>query len=94
MVKDCLKLVNVTAGYDLQKVLHGISLNIEEGSVAGIIGPNGHGKSTLVKTVSGLVSAWSGQVFFEGLPIEKMPFPSSADTISPKVKRRKACSQW
>jgi len=73
MVKDCLKLVNVTAGYDLQKVLHGISLNIEEGSVAGIIGPNGHGKSTLVKTVSGLVSAWSGQVFFEGLPIEKMP---------------------
>ena len=73
MVKDCLKLVNVTAGYDLQKVLHGISLNIEEGSVAGIIGPNGHGKSTLVKTVSGLVSVWSGQVFFEGLPIEKMP---------------------
>ena len=73
MVNDCLKLVNVTAGYDLQKVLHGISLNIEEGSVAGIIGPNGHGKSTLVKTVSGLVSVWSGQVFFEGLPIEKMP---------------------
>ena len=73
MDKDCLRLVNVTAGYDLQKVLHGISLNIEEGSVAGIIGPNGHGKSTLVKTVSGLVSAWSGQVFFEGLPIEKMP---------------------
>ena len=73
MVKDCLKLVNVTTGYDLQKVLHGISLNIEEGSVAGIIGPNGHGKSTLVKTVSGLVSVWSGQVFFEGLPIEKMP---------------------
>ena len=73
MDKDCLRLVNVTAGYDLQKVLHGISLNIGEGSVAGIIGPNGHGKSTLVKTVSGLVSAWSGQVFFEGLPIEKMP---------------------
>ena len=73
MDKDCLRLVNVTAGYDLQKVLHGVSLDIEEGSVAGIIGPNGHGKSTLVKTVSGLVSAWSGQVFFEGLPIEKMP---------------------
>ena len=73
MDKNSLRLVNVSSGYDLQKVIHGISLNIEEGSVVGIIGPNGHGKSTLVKTVSGLVSTWSGQVFFEGLPIEKMP---------------------
>ena len=73
MDKNSLRLVNVSSGYDLQKVIHGISLNIEEGSVLGIIGPNGHGKSTLVKTVSGLVSTWSGQIFFEGLPIEKVP---------------------
>ena len=73
MDKNSLRLVNVSSGYDLQKVIHGISLNIEEGSVVGIIGPNGHGKSTLVKTVSGLVSTWSGQIFFEGLPIEKVP---------------------
>ena len=73
MNKDSLRLVNVSAGYDLQKVLNEISLSIDEGSVVGIIGPNGHGKSTLVKTISGLVSTWSGQVFFEGLPIEKMP---------------------
>ena len=60
MDKNSLRLVNVSSGYDLQKVIHGISLNIEEGSIVGIIGPNGHGKSTLVKTVSGLVSTWSG----------------------------------
>ena len=73
MDRNSLRLVNVSCGYDLQEVIHGISLNIEEGSVVGMIGPNGHGKSTLVKTVSGLVSTWSGQIFFEGLPIEKVP---------------------
>ena len=61
-----LELDHVTAGYHGQAVLRDISLAIADGTVVTIIGPNGHGKSTLLRTISGLVQPMSGEVRFDG----------------------------
>ncbi len=61
-----LSVLGLTSGYKHQKVLSDVSLEIEQGSVTAIIGPNGHGKSTLLKTISGLLPTWSGETVFDG----------------------------
>ena len=50
-----LKLVGVETYYGKIKALHGVSLNVEEGQLVTILGANGAGKSTILKTISGLV---------------------------------------
>lgn len=51
-----------------RKVLHGISLSINEGEVFGFIGPNGAGKSTLINTLMGFIRPDGGEVLIHGLP--------------------------
>jgi len=68
-----VKIRGLKKSFNKVQALNGVDLTIKPGEFLGLLGPNGAGKSTLVKTVSGLISTWSGQVFFEGLPIEKMP---------------------
>jgi branched-chain amino acid transport system ATP-binding protein len=69
-----LSIKALSSGYHHQKVLHGIDLEIERGAIAAIIGPNGHGKSTLLKAISGLLPIWSGQIEFDG---RKLPAGAS-----------------
>lgn len=57
-----LTLDGVTAGYGSQTVLHGVSLSIAEGGLTAIIGPNGHGKTTLLRAISGLLPLRSGNI--------------------------------
>jgi branched-chain amino acid transport system ATP-binding protein len=64
-----LQLVDVTAGFGPLTVLHGITLSVQEGSIAGVFGLNGAGKSVTMKTIAGVVPARSGQVLFEGQDI-------------------------
>jgi branched-chain amino acid transport system ATP-binding protein len=61
-----LELRDIRAGYGAQTVLRGISLDLAEGEFAALIGPNGHGKTTLLRVISGLVRARSGQVRLGG----------------------------
>jgi branched-chain amino acid transport system ATP-binding protein len=61
-----LSATGLMSGYGHLKVLHAIDLNVEKGGITAVIGPNGHGKSTLLKTLSGLISLWSGEVIFDG----------------------------
>jgi branched-chain amino acid transport system ATP-binding protein len=68
-----LRLASVEAGYDRLKVLKGISLSVPDGEIVGIIGPNGHGKSTLLRAISGLVPLWSGQIYLSGVAIHNLP---------------------
>lgn len=69
-----LSVQDLSSGYRHLNVLHAISLEIEAGSVTAIIGPNGHGKSTLLKALAGLLPTWTGTVNFDGAPL---PAPAS-----------------
>lgn len=60
-----LRVSNLLVGYGVRTVLHDLSLDLYAGEFVGIIGPNGCGKSTLVKSVSGVLKPKSGQIFFE-----------------------------
>jgi branched-chain amino acid transport system ATP-binding protein len=73
MSAAALKLTAVETGYDRLKVLKGISLSVPDGKVVGIVGPNGHGKTTLLRAISGLVPLWSGQIFLSGIAIHNLP---------------------
>jgi len=64
-----LELIDVTAGFGATTVLHGVSMSVEEGSIAGIFGLNGAGKSVTMKTIAGTVPTRSGQILFEGQDI-------------------------
>lgn len=64
---NLLTLQNVTAGYGSQTVLGDISLNLVEGGLTAIIGPNGHGKTTLLRAISGLLPLRSGSISLGGL---------------------------
>lgn len=56
----------LTTGYRQDPILEGIDLTVTRGSLVGVIGPNGGGKSTLFKTILGLLPPWEGTVEVEG----------------------------
>ena len=61
-----LALSGLRAGYGGKPVLQGVELTVERGTIAAVIGRNGVGKSTLMKTLIGLLPAMDGTVTFEG----------------------------
>jgi zinc transport system ATP-binding protein len=61
-----IELEQVSAGYGSILAVQDVSLSIAEGSFTGIIGPNGGGKSTLLKLMLGLIEPWQGQVLVCG----------------------------
>lgn len=60
-----LKINNLSCGYKNTTVLEDINLDIAESQVIGIVGPNGCGKSTLVKTITSLLNPLSGDIFLK-----------------------------
>jgi len=61
-MKKLIELKNLSAGYDNNIVLENISLEVFSGDFIGIIGPNGGGKTTLIKTILGLIKPISGEL--------------------------------
>ena len=61
-----LRVESIHAGYGDFRVLHGVSLDVGQGQAVGVVGPNGHGKSTLLKAVCGLLPVSQGRVIFDG----------------------------
>jgi len=64
-----LELAGVSAGYGPVRVLHDINLQINAGERVGLVGLNGHGKSTLLSTIVGLTGWQDGSILFEGREI-------------------------
>jgi branched-chain amino acid transport system ATP-binding protein len=68
-MSDVLHIEGLSAGYGPLGVLHGVNLSVRAGERIGIIGLNGHGKSTLLKAVAGLTGWQSGSIKLNGVEI-------------------------
>jgi len=66
-----LEIRKINVKYGQREVIHDLSLEVPAGGVVTLIGSNGAGKTTVLKTVSGLLRPTSGSILFEGRPIEK-----------------------
>ena len=66
-----LRIDQVVAGYGATTVVQGMSLHVESGSCAVLVGPNGHGKTTLLRAISGLLKVRSGSITFDGEDITR-----------------------
>ena len=65
-----LEVNDLVSGYGRIQVLNGISLKVTTEKKVGIFGPNGHGKTTLLRTISGLVKTSSGSVIYRGVKLD------------------------
>lgn len=68
-----LSTLGLRAGYGGKPVLQGLDIEIREGEIVAIIGRNGVGKSTLMKSLIGLVPAMDGSIVYRSEAIEKLP---------------------
>jgi len=66
-----LTVQNLTAGYGESMVIRDLTLEVPPGQVVALMGSNGVGKTTLLKTIMGLIKPKSGEVTFEGAPITR-----------------------
>ncbi|HLB76919.1 MAG TPA: ATP-binding cassette domain-containing protein, partial [Candidatus Dormibacteraeota bacterium] len=67
-----LRVTELDAGYGFLRVVHGISLQVNQGELVALLGPNGAGKSTTLKCIAGLVRPWKGDITFQGRSIGGM----------------------
>lgn len=67
-----LELQGVSAGYGFHLVIRDLSFAIENGQLVALIGPNGHGKTTLLRTISGLIKPRQGVIKFAGRRIDRL----------------------
>jgi branched-chain amino acid transport system ATP-binding protein len=74
-----LEVRDVTSGYGEVQILWGTSLALEKGKLTSLVGGNGVGKTTMLRTVMGLLRPWSGSVWFEGRDVSRLPAYQKAD---------------
>jgi len=68
-----LEVNNINCAYDGAPVIHDVSLKVEEGELVSIIGANGAGKSTIMRTIAGLMHPINGTIKFKGKDISRLP---------------------
>ena len=74
-----LEVRDVSSGYGEVQILWGTSLILEEGKLTSLVGGNGVGKTTLLRTIMGLMRPWQGSIWFEGNDVSKLPAYSKAE---------------
>ncbi|WP_368911358.1 ABC transporter ATP-binding protein [Taklimakanibacter deserti] len=70
---NALEVDGLRAGYDMSDVLLGMSLHVGPQERVGLFGPNGHGKTTLLNTISKVIAPHAGRVVFMGEAIDGLP---------------------
>ncbi|WDP91032.1 MAG: ABC transporter ATP-binding protein [Desulfobacter sp.] len=73
---------NLCVGYGRSRVLDGLDMRFYPGEFVSLLGPNGAGKTTLLRTLSRLQPALGGQILLKGRPLEDIPSPELARTMS------------
>lgn len=84
-----LRVENLESGYGAMQVLWKPSLEVKKGSITSLLGPNGVGKSTLLRTVLGSVQPWKGKITYEGIDVTLLPTHKKVDlgiTLVPEGK--------
>src|SRR5215467_12254817 len=70
---EMLRIQNLHAGYGATPILFGVSLEVNEGEAVALLGKNGMGKTTLMKTAMGFVKPTGGPLDFEGSDLARLP---------------------
>ncbi|PWC59290.1 leucine/isoleucine/valine transporter ATP-binding subunit [Azospirillum sp. TSH7] len=73
MTAPLLSIADLHVAMGPQEILHGVRLEVPEGAIVAVLGSNGVGKTTLMRTVSGIYRARQGSITFRGQPITNMP---------------------
>lgn len=86
-----LETKNLTKGFLSKKAVNKVSISVEQGKIYGFLGPNGSGKTTFMKMVSGLLHPTSGNISIEGEPVsvetkKKVAYMSTENFIFPYMK--------
>ena len=68
-----LQALDLRAGYGTAAVLHGLSISVDRGEIVAVVGRNGVGKTTLVKTLMGVIAATSGTITLNGVDVTRRP---------------------
>jgi len=68
-----LQVRNLRCGYGSLEVVRGVSLHVRAGEIVGLLGANGAGKSSLLKSIVGLLPPWRGDVVVDGRPTRGQP---------------------
>jgi branched-chain amino acid transport system ATP-binding protein len=68
-----LEIRDVASGYGEVQILWGTSMALQESRLTSLVGGNGVGKTTLLRTVMGLIGPWEGSIWFEGEDVSKLP---------------------
>lgn len=68
-----LEVKNLQVYYGVIQAIKDVSFTVNEGEVIALIGANGAGKTTILHTITGLISAKNGEVLYEGVDLQKIP---------------------
>lgn len=68
-----LEIRDIDAGYGEVQILWGVSLSLEKGKLTSLLGGNGAGKTSTLRTVMGSIKPWKGSVFFDGKDVSQLP---------------------
>lgn len=74
-----LEVRNVASGYGEVQILWDASLKLDEKKLTCLVGTNGAGKTTMLRTVMGQLKPWTGSVWFEGKDVSKLPAYTKAE---------------
>ena len=80
--ENSLKLSDVRFSYQEKEVLHGISMDIPEGSFIALVGPSGSGKSTIARLIASLWDVSSGSISLGGEDIRRIPQEAYSDKVA------------
>ena len=67
-----LEIRDVNSGYGEVQILWGATMALEQGKLTSLVGTNGAGKTTMLRTVMGLLKPWHGSVWFDGQDVSKL----------------------
>jgi branched-chain amino acid transport system ATP-binding protein len=74
-----LEVKDIVSGYGDVQILWGSSFRLEKGNLTCLVGGNGVGKTTLLRTIMGLLTPWQGYVNFDGVDVSRLPAYTKAD---------------